>query len=73
MMNNLNAGNTPIVNPHLLTPKALKIARGETVNGISDADWESYLLWEERCDIIKPVLTMAVYRELGYGLAIMYR
>lgn len=47
---------TKVVNPHLLTPNALKMAKGLTVTGMTDADWESYLLWEERSDIVEQIL-----------------
>lgn len=71
-MNKLYAGNMPIVNEHLLTPKALRIAQGKVVNDISEADWESYLLWEERCEEIASVVHFASILELDYNLVLSY-
>lgn len=48
---------TQIVNPHLLTPKALKMAQGKIVNNITDEDWESWHNWLERCPIVDKIVT----------------
>lgn len=45
-----------ITNPHLLTPKALKIIQGKIVNHISDADIESIHQYWDRLEIVDKIV-----------------
>jgi hypothetical protein len=53
----MNPLPTQIVNPHHLTPKALKMAQGKHVNNITDADWESWHNWLDRTEIVNKIVS----------------
>lgn len=46
----------PVTNPHLLTPKALKIAQGKHVNHVSVEDWNSYADYAIRVEIVDDII-----------------
>lgn len=57
-----------------MTTKAVKLAKGEIVNDISDKDWEDYLAWEERCELIAPIMVkVEATRFDANGFVLKYR
>lgn len=54
----------PITYPERLTGNALKIAQGKIVNGITDADWDSYLDYCERVEMVDRI-TAAIYEHFN--------
>lgn len=49
-------GKGQVTHPHLLTPRALKMAEGRIVNGATDADWDSYCEWMERREKVEQIV-----------------
>ena len=51
--------------PHLLTPKALKLAEGRISLGMTDADWESYFeYWDRKQKVDAVVIGVLKHFEL---------
>lgn len=51
-------GPQPVVNPHLLTPNALKMAQGQFVNYLSIEDWNSIADYMIRVEILDSIPTV---------------